>query len=630
MGEKLIKIQFELLRAKYDFEASRPKTLSFLKNDYFLLHATAAAEKNWWQVINAYGQVGYVPSNYVTTVKVSPSFYQQFLDTCIEYLNQTDDESSVVTQYFAKDELIKRLLEKKRQAELTMQDDYPGGSIDLTYKPTDKIHDPRNFANPMRGQGECIYNAAEKIGYANKNANRNDDLRPVKSEIKPDKLENMHRTTSSPDLSRAQSQGTNKKMSEDPVSALQPLAIYRLVDSVRQSTDLSFKLAKVAVSTVVSELQDLLPGALTPHLASVLWHADGPLDVPDSMLLETYDAERLKVIFAELNSCKQDEQQRSWMLHEDEAIIMEYITEMIQILTNADNKISCLVMSQDDYECIVMLIQYYQMEVRWSIRQLLLKAFGVVCNLDLIALRVMLSSVLPVELARDMQANPKDAQRLRFSALLLTMVFSMGERMPFTHFDQLGTDFMLFLLNIMHSPPDTDVEERLPDLFLNVILAYNLQFSYNDTENHVIESLEELQVLSIFTEKLLLLLNRDEDPVRVFKHEPAPSHSVLKLFIDIFSKPTSAQLFYTNDVKALIDIIVRQLSDLSPEDKKRQQYLEMVRRVVRNTNYSEHMHRRDDLSRIFTRIFCEEGEVSIPDQQLVREISNEFPQYFKA
>lgn len=39
-------------------------------------------------------------------------------------------------------------------------------------------------------------------------------------------------------------------------------------------------------------------------------------------------------------------------------------------------------------------------------------------------------------------------------------------------------------------------------------------------------------------------------------------NSVLKMFIDIFSIPETAGMFYTNDNKVLIDIIVRQLTDL--------------------------------------------------------------------
>lgn len=63
--------------------------------------------------------------------------------------------------------------------------------------------------------------------------------------------------------------------------------------------------------------------------------------------------------------------------------------------------------------------------------------------------------------------------------------------------------------------------------------------------------------------------------------------------------------------------------------QRRSQYLELCRRVMRNTNYSDYLHRRDDILKCFTRIFCEEYDQSKPDQKLVKEISNEFPQYFK-
>lgn len=40
------------------------------------------------------------------------------------------------------------------------------------------------------------------------------------------------------------------------------------------------------------------------------------------------------------------------------------------------------------------------METRWTIRQLLLQSFGVMCSLDPMVLTIMLNSILPMELAR--------------------------------------------------------------------------------------------------------------------------------------------------------------------------------------------------------------------------------------
>lgn len=41
------------------------------------------------------------------------------------------------------------------------------------------------------------------------------------------------------------------------------------------------------------------------------------------------------------------------------------------------------------------------------------------------------------------------------------------------------------------------------------------------------------------------------------------------MFVDLFIAPETANLFYTNDNKVLIDILVRQLSDLSAGDPVR-------------------------------------------------------------
>ncbi len=61
------------------------------------------------------------------------------------------------------------------------------------------------------------------------------------------------------------------------------------------------------------------------------------------------DAVRLQVIFSEMAACKDDSQQRSWALHEDETIITEYLQELISIL------VTCLIQTLqsllDYWEC---------------------------------------------------------------------------------------------------------------------------------------------------------------------------------------------------------------------------------------------------------------------------------------
>lgn len=59
-----------------------------------------------------------------------------------------------------------------------------------------------------------------------------------------------------------------------------------------------------------------------------------------------------------------------------------------------------------------------------------------------------------------------------------------------------------------------------------------------------------------------------DDPLNFFEDQPKrpTGNSVLKMFVDLFATRETAALFYTNDNKVLIDILVRQLSDLSAGD----------------------------------------------------------------
>lgn len=60
-----------MLKAMYDFQANYPKTISFDEGEFFILHQASVRQRNWWQVISMKGNIGFVPSNYVTNLKVS-------------------------------------------------------------------------------------------------------------------------------------------------------------------------------------------------------------------------------------------------------------------------------------------------------------------------------------------------------------------------------------------------------------------------------------------------------------------------------------------------------------------------------------------------------------------------------
>lgn len=239
-------------------------------------------------------------------------------------------------------------------------------------------------------------------------------------------------------------------------------------------------------------------------------------------------------------------------------------------------------MSCDHYQSIINLVQYYQMETRWSIRKLLLESFKAMCHLDHIAVDILLGSVLPTELVQEMYSNSANVERLKELSSMLSMIFSMGLRMPVTHEEQLDVEFVNFLLKIIENPPTTDLNEVLPEIMITLLLSFNLQFE-NTPENCILDALAGTGLAAkTLTEKLLMLINREEDPVTVLKHQRQnPINSVLKLIIDLFSIPETSCLFYCSDAKVLIDILVRQLSDLSAGDQ--------VRNFILITKYAQHI-----------------------------------------
>lgn len=107
-------------------------------------------------------------------------------------------------------------------------------------------------------------------------------------------------------------------------------------------------------------------------------------------------------------------------------------------------------------------------------------------------------------------------------------------------------------------------------VWCSVVLCVNkllYGFDSDPSRNLVLESLRDNPNRKTFGEKLMLLVNREEDPVPL--KEPLVPDSMTKLCIDLFSDRSTAGLLYTSDFKVLVDIIARNLSDRGPGDEVR-------------------------------------------------------------
>ncbi|XP_016344405.1 NCK-interacting protein with SH3 domain [Sinocyclocheilus anshuiensis] len=420
-------------------------------------------------------------------------------------------------------------------------------------------------------------------------------------------------------------------------SAAIPVTIgAEMIELVRKNTGLSYELSRVAVGVVVGHLQSALPRA-TADLEQVLLSLVESKDLGVALPLGRvcHDEQRLQVIFSDLARHRDDSQQRSWALYEDHALIACYLEELLQILTDADPEVCKKMCRVNEYEAVLSLVSYYQMEHRVSLRLLLLKVFGAMCGLDAALISTLLNSVLTMELARDLQTDTQEHEKMCYSALLMAMIFCRGEQIPLHHYEHLNAAFLQFLLDVIEDGLPSDSTEQLPDLFINLLLAFNLHLSVPES-NIVMQALIKTHNVKILTEKLLLLLNRGEDPVCVFDHAPPAPHSVLKFLQDVFSSRDTADIFYRSDLMVMIDIAVRQISDLSPGDRMRMEYLSLMLALMRSTDYLEHRHRLSDLQVALQRILGEEedcgedpGSSRQMDKLIVQQIRQEFPQIYR-
>ncbi|KAH9361198.1 hypothetical protein HPB48_001556 [Haemaphysalis longicornis] len=171
-----------------------------------------------------------------------------------------------------------------------------------------------------------------------------------------------------------------------------------------------------------------------------------------------------------------------------------------------------------------------------------------------------------------------------------------------------------------------EAEEEVAELSLGTLLSLNLHL-LTEADNFVLRTLATRKDARALTERLMLLVNREDDPARVLTHEVAGvPNSVLKMLTELFSDSTTAELFYLNDVAVLIDIVTRQLSDLPPADKRRLVYLSLMERLLHSTQYEG--HRQVELRRCFEGALARE-ESSAEEKEIVRRIQAACPQWFR-
>ncbi|KPP57271.1 hypothetical protein Z043_125027, partial [Scleropages formosus] len=621
-----------MYRALYAFRSAEPNALPFAAGETFLI--LERSNRHWWLGSRcSSGETGYIPASYIERIQApEQDVVLQSVDRAIEAVHNVAMKNGGRYNLEQRDVLQKLIhhrketLARRSPTPVNRKHTLPASTSDLLLSHT-----------PQPPNGLSRSPAPQP---------------PASSPSNPEEQ-------SEPKCALAPPPESAHAISVPLTTGAE------LIELVRRNTNLSYELSRVAVGVVVGHLQTAVPQAanaleqvLLSLVGSKVRTAGQRFAVRFVAAVQT-PAPRLQTdeafidcVFGVLNKTTYEEtvqrKQQQLQVYERHAGPECGVTSRTGVSrraaargdlrrpgatpgglaatqlgsTDADPEVCRRMCRANQFEAVLSLVTYYQMEHRVSLRLLLLKVFGAMCSLDPALISTLLNSILPMELARDLHTDTQEHQKMCYSALVLSMIFSMGEQLPFHHYEQLNESFVLFLLEVIEDGLPSDPTEQLPDLFVTLLLAFNLHFTVPDN-NVIMQTLIKRHNAKILTEKILLLLNRGDDPVCVFTHAPPAPHAVLKFLQDIFASRDSAHIFYHTDMMVMIDIILRM------------EYLSLMHAVIRSTDYAEHRHRLDDLQRALQRILDEEEEegggdeggatARQMDKLIVQEIYREFP-----
>lgn len=600
-----------MYRSLYDYFGRDKGVLPVHAGELFYL--IKYHDSNWWKMRSQNGSVGLVPACYMEAVDqqtADPYEIQALLDSIDTSIEVIHEQAACCGGSYSHAQRISlRTLLERRTRLLSSKaafvsepgsSDFQYGVLPSTSSNSEPPAQPRRPAPPLppeRSKKEAKKRRpAPAVPAVTGSVSVEDNQPPASAPAVPDRT----------DL--------------QPVKVRAGVAV-ELLELLRINTGLSYDKSCIAVDTLLSHLQGSIPSIadVMAQISKDLKHQKESRSEDEDALLQSHDGQQLIRILDELTGHKEDSQQRTWAVHEDKEIIHKLLKDLLTILLDADPEVCRAVLRQDDFEYINMLVIYFQMEDRRTLRQPLVQIFGCLCGLQKEMLSQLLCSVLPTELSIDILNRKNDPVMQCHCALLLTMIFSTGEVVPFTLYDQINESFLDFIIESIETASDDDKGEQLVETFVPLILSFNQHF-IDAKANIVMKVLAARRVCKVLSQRVMLLVNREEDPTTLFQYPRSCPDSVVKFLTDIFSSQTTSDFFYTSDMLILIEIVLRQLTDLSAGSELRTEYLSLLHQILMNSDYSERKHQANELMACLERISQEDDKESEKDKIIAQEI----------
>ena len=140
-----------------------------------------------------------------------------------------------------------------------------------------------------------------------------------------------------------------------------------LLEKIRFTTNCNYNVCKLTLKSVLNCLKLNLP-QMHDDLNLILRQINTcDENISLEFIKKSIDYLELKSLFNKLWFCKNDDQQRSWPIQEDEEMIKYILNSLASILKNANPKTSKIILCDNKCENINLLITYFQVNYKYKI-----------------------------------------------------------------------------------------------------------------------------------------------------------------------------------------------------------------------------------------------------------------------
>lgn len=213
----------------------------------------------------------------------------------------------------------------------------------------------------------------------------------------------------------------------------------------------------------------------------------------------------------------------------------------------------------------------------------------------------------------------------QISIVLLDLLFQIFKYCKCTvgNIQIIDDFFVYYLMATMRSDTVSDMFNNVKFRLLLALNEQYMMFSRDyEVENKVYKYLCSNTLQMNFPELLILKFNRVQD-----KSLKVMMCKILYLILSSTDDHVSMNFFYTNDLNVFVDVMIRELQNISENDELlRNYYLRVLTPLLKNTELCNTHYKKDELNNLLNYLTCVDNicgtDAPTQEQQLTSKLAN--------